>query len=121
MVAAICDLGRALGLDVIAEDVEHAAQRTALLALDCVLAQGYWTSRPIDADGFHAAMTRLEARLHEALAPGTGRGAEGCLGRWESSVSETINCTTGPRDSPGPGGASSCGAGARTSCRGGLR
>jgi hypothetical protein len=66
-------------------------------------------------------MTRLEARLHEALAPGTGRGAEGCLGRWESSVSETINCTTGPRDSPGPGGASSCGAGARTSCRGGLR
>jgi EAL domain-containing protein (putative c-di-GMP-specific phosphodiesterase class I) len=46
MVAAICDLGRALGLDVIAEDVEHAAQRTALLALDCVLAKGYWTSRP---------------------------------------------------------------------------
>jgi EAL domain-containing protein (putative c-di-GMP-specific phosphodiesterase class I) len=64
MVAAICDLGRALGLDVIAEGVEHAAQRSARLALDCVLAQGYWISRPVDADQFHAAMTTLETRLH---------------------------------------------------------
>lgn len=63
MVAAICDLGRALGLDVVAEGVEQAAQRSALLALDCVLAQGYWISRPVDADQFHAAMTTLETRL----------------------------------------------------------
>jgi len=63
MVAAICELGRALGLEVIAEGVEHAAQRSALLALGCRLAQGYWISRPVVADAFDAATTAVEARL----------------------------------------------------------
>ena len=63
MVAAICELGRALGLEVVAEGVEHEAQRSVLLELDCRLAQGYWISRPIDADAFRAAATALEARL----------------------------------------------------------
>jgi hypothetical protein len=63
MVAAICELGRALGLEVVAEGVEDAVQRSALLALDCRLAQGYWISRPVVADAFEAVTTAVEARL----------------------------------------------------------
>lgn len=53
----IIELGRALQLDVTAECIETSEQFSALRALGCAGAQGYWIARPIpasqlvDADG----------------------------------------------------------------------
>jgi diguanylate cyclase (GGDEF)-like protein/PAS domain S-box-containing protein len=45
----IVELGDALGLDIIAEGVEHEDQVASLLGLDCRRGQGFLFSRPIDA------------------------------------------------------------------------
>jgi EAL domain-containing protein (putative c-di-GMP-specific phosphodiesterase class I) len=46
VVRAILALSKSQGLDVIAEGVETLAQRDALLALGCVIGQGWLYSRP---------------------------------------------------------------------------
>jgi EAL domain-containing protein (putative c-di-GMP-specific phosphodiesterase class I) len=56
---AVIDAGRALGLDVIAEAIEHEAQADAMRALGCTHAQGYHYARPMPAADF--------ARLVESL------------------------------------------------------
>jgi len=43
------DLGRTLGLDVVAEGVETAEQRDILLAIGCPMAQGFLFGRPRSA------------------------------------------------------------------------
>jgi len=48
----IVALGRGLGLSVIAEGVETAAQRDFLLQAGCETYQGYFFSRPVPADQF---------------------------------------------------------------------
>ena len=50
IVAAIMQLSRALGLDVVAEGIEQEAQATALLDLGCSRGQGYWFSRPVSRE-----------------------------------------------------------------------
>lgn len=50
IVRTILDLSRSLGMDVIAEGVENAAQRDCLQALGCELVQGYLLSAPVDAE-----------------------------------------------------------------------
>jgi EAL domain-containing protein (putative c-di-GMP-specific phosphodiesterase class I) len=47
---AMVAFGRSLGLRVVAEGVETAETLTLLSMLDCDLAQGYFISRPIDAE-----------------------------------------------------------------------
>jgi EAL domain-containing protein (putative c-di-GMP-specific phosphodiesterase class I) len=49
MARAICGLGEALGLLLVAEGVETAAQEAGLRALGCRIAQGYRFSRPVPA------------------------------------------------------------------------
>ncbi|WNV75584.1 EAL domain-containing protein [Geodermatophilus sp. DSM 44513] len=49
IVAAVVTLGRSLGLQTVAEGVEHADQLTALRQLGCQLAQGYLFSAPTTA------------------------------------------------------------------------
>jgi diguanylate cyclase (GGDEF)-like protein/PAS domain S-box-containing protein len=49
VVAAVVAMGRALGLDVVAEGVETGTQLAELLRLGCPLAQGYLFSRPLAA------------------------------------------------------------------------
>jgi len=46
----VVDLGRALNMQVIAEGVETAGQRDALLAMGCHEAQGYLYARPMPAE-----------------------------------------------------------------------
>jgi EAL domain-containing protein (putative c-di-GMP-specific phosphodiesterase class I) len=44
---AIITLGSALGLETVAEGIEHPAQRQRLMALGCRLGQGYLFARPM--------------------------------------------------------------------------
>ena len=47
-------LGHALGLTVVAEGVETAADQSWLQAADCDIAQGYFIARPMPAEAFAA-------------------------------------------------------------------
>jgi diguanylate cyclase (GGDEF)-like protein len=71
IVRSTIDLGRNLGLDVVAEGVESQAAWNALRAQGCTLAQGYFISRPLPADelapllaerGLHAHVARARSR-----------------------------------------------------------
>jgi diguanylate cyclase (GGDEF)-like protein len=59
IVRSTVDLGRGLNLRVVAEGVETAAQRAALLDLGCTSAQGYHFCKPLPADKITAALTAL--------------------------------------------------------------
>lgn len=50
VVAAVVGLGKALGLDVVAEGVETAAQVTELIRIGCPMAQGFLYSRPLSPE-----------------------------------------------------------------------
>ena len=57
--AAIIGLGRSLGLDVVAEGVETAAQAAVLRELDCPMVQGFHFARPLGG-------TAIERKLAES-------------------------------------------------------
>jgi EAL domain-containing protein (putative c-di-GMP-specific phosphodiesterase class I) len=64
IVEAVIILAGSLGLDTVAEGVEHADQAAALRDLHCHLAQGYHFSRPVNPDaidGLLAAEPSLPA------------------------------------------------------------
>jgi len=52
--SALIELGRGLGLTVLAEGVETAAEVETLLALGCDVFQGYFLSKPLSGDDFRA-------------------------------------------------------------------
>jgi diguanylate cyclase (GGDEF)-like protein len=55
---AIVGLARTLGLRAIAEGVETAAQAEALKTVGCELAQGYYYSRPVTAEGLDTLLAK---------------------------------------------------------------
>jgi EAL domain-containing protein (putative c-di-GMP-specific phosphodiesterase class I) len=58
---AIVELGRALGLEIVAEGIENAAQAKWFRSLGCQFAQGYWFAEPLsaaDASAFIAVQGR---------------------------------------------------------------
>jgi diguanylate cyclase len=57
IVDAVIKLAHALGLSVVAEGVETAAQRDILLELGCDEMQGYWFAKPMSADALQALST----------------------------------------------------------------
>jgi diguanylate cyclase (GGDEF)-like protein len=59
VVRSAVDLGDRLGARVVAEGVETAEQRAALLALGCTTAQGYHFCRPLPADKIVPALRQL--------------------------------------------------------------
>jgi diguanylate cyclase (GGDEF)-like protein len=81
IVRSIIDLGRNLGLEVVAEGVSDRAAQRELLGMGCGLAQGYLFSRPMDPEGLprylqavHRWVPELRAgarggRLPEGLVP----------------------------------------------------
>jgi diguanylate cyclase (GGDEF)-like protein len=62
IVLATVDLGRRLGLDVVAEGVETESVLESLRALGCQYAQGYAVGRPMDADAVAAQAATAGAR-----------------------------------------------------------
>ena len=59
IVSAIVGMARALKLDVVAEGVEHEAQRQYLLSLNCASYQGYLCSAALPAADFEVLMAQL--------------------------------------------------------------
>ena len=60
IVDALVRLGRGLGKEVVAEGVETAGQRRALLELGCRLAQGWYFAPAIDADAMADLLSSAE-------------------------------------------------------------
>ena len=50
LTGAIVSMGHTLGLEMVAEGVEHDPQLSELLTMGCDLGQGYYFARPADAD-----------------------------------------------------------------------
>lgn len=72
----LVDLGRSLGMDVIAEGVETAQQRDCLLDQGCSRFQGYLYSRPLDIRAFEALLgTRLGPKGQDGASIHAANGA----------------------------------------------
>ena len=67
MVESSVDLARKLGIAAVAEGVETHEQWEALLGLGCPIAQGYYISRPMEADQFLAWVTMREGDLRQKV------------------------------------------------------
>ncbi|HWH01024.1 MAG TPA: bifunctional diguanylate cyclase/phosphodiesterase [Pilimelia sp.] len=75
IVRTTVDLGRELGLRVVAEGVETADQRAALAALGCTAAQGYHFFRPMPADKVVSALRTLRRVAPAKVVPLRADGA----------------------------------------------
>jgi EAL domain-containing protein (putative c-di-GMP-specific phosphodiesterase class I) len=69
VVRGAVELGARLGARVVAEGVETADQRAALLALGCTSAQGYHFSRPLPTDKIVAALNQLAQSAPPKVIP----------------------------------------------------
>lgn len=72
LVRTIVQLGRNLGVDVIAEGIETPAQQHALHLLDCPLGQGYWFSMPVPAGRLGELLSADGPLPLTDLVPATG-------------------------------------------------
>ena len=63
IVRSIIDLGRSLGLAVVAEGVETEAQRTLLAGMGCPIGQGYLFGAPTDVESFASALDQASKPL----------------------------------------------------------
>ena len=65
---AIFGLGRALQLDMITEGIETETQLNLLRSIGYTLGQGYYFSRPIDAEALAAGWLHRPGQAQEARA-----------------------------------------------------
>ncbi|MEV8505253.1 bifunctional diguanylate cyclase/phosphodiesterase [Actinoplanes sp. NPDC051475] len=75
VVRGAVELGARLGARVVAEGVETADQRAALLALGCTAAQGYHFSRPLPAEKIIPALRQLADAAPAKIVPLRADGA----------------------------------------------
>ena len=66
LVSGVIDLGRRLGMDVVAEGIETAGQMRALQGMGCTYLQGWRFGRPVD----HALLTEVLATFDATLLDG---------------------------------------------------
>ncbi len=69
IVHAVINLGRGLGIQVVAEGIETEAQATRLIELECDFGQGYLFSRAVAANRVPGLVTRSPARPATATRP----------------------------------------------------
>jgi EAL domain-containing protein (putative c-di-GMP-specific phosphodiesterase class I) len=70
IVRAVINLGRSLGIKVVAEGIETEAQAAQLIALQCDFGQGFLFSRAVPARRVPALAARWGARPGRAAEPG---------------------------------------------------
>ena len=75
IVRTTIELGRQLGLRVIAEGVETADQRAALVDLGCAAAQGYHFFKPVPADRIVGVLRSLLDTARAQVLPLRADGA----------------------------------------------
>ncbi|HZP30593.1 MAG TPA: EAL domain-containing protein, partial [Acidimicrobiia bacterium] len=91
IVTSIVDLGRNLGLGVVAEGVETPTAWSLLRDRGCPGAQGYYLSRPLPPDAFLAWLRDYEATRgapEQQELPGAGISID--LGRAEEVVDTQV-------------------------------
>ena len=77
LVSSIVELGRSLGLEIIAEGVETPAQVDALRGLRCLKAQGFHFARPLSADAVSRMLREKPAAPRSPVTgPGVGVGVD---------------------------------------------
>ncbi|MET0706675.1 MAG: EAL domain-containing protein, partial [Tardiphaga sp.] len=54
IIGSVIEIGRELGLDIVAEGIETEAQRETLAAMNCPFGQGYLFGAPVEPDVFKA-------------------------------------------------------------------
>ncbi|PWW23177.1 PAS domain S-box-containing protein/diguanylate cyclase (GGDEF)-like protein [Geodermatophilus normandii] len=69
LVGSVVDLGRTLGMDVVAEGVETPEQMALLTALGCRFLQGWLIGRPVPADELAAVVDGFDAARLEVPVP----------------------------------------------------
>jgi diguanylate cyclase (GGDEF)-like protein/PAS domain S-box-containing protein len=69
LVASIVELGRSLGMDVVAEGVETVGQLNALRGMDCRYIQGWLFGRPMEAGGLRAFLDAFDPSALDAPEP----------------------------------------------------
>jgi diguanylate cyclase (GGDEF)-like protein len=67
LVATVAELGRTLGMDVVAEGVETAGQAAALAAMGCRFLQGWLIGRPMPADRLPAFLAGFDPAVLDEL------------------------------------------------------
>jgi diguanylate cyclase (GGDEF)-like protein len=70
---SIVGIGRALGVDVVADGVETPAQLAALCGFGCGFAQGFLFARPLSLAGFAAMFAETEGFLWPGLVGSSSR------------------------------------------------
>ncbi|MGY1986229.1 putative bifunctional diguanylate cyclase/phosphodiesterase [Blastococcus sp. SYSU DS0669] len=69
LVASVVELGRALGMDVVAEGVETEAQLAELQAMDCRYLQGYLFGRPMPFTELRALLASFDDSVLDVPQP----------------------------------------------------
>lgn len=75
IVSGVVGLATSLGIDVVAEGVETAAQHRVVRELGCRYGQGYWFARPDAA--FHPALVTVPAPRQAGAQPGIASSRSG--------------------------------------------
>jgi EAL domain-containing protein (putative c-di-GMP-specific phosphodiesterase class I) len=69
LVASVIDLGRSLGMDVVAEGVETPGQAALLQDMDCEYLQGYLFGRPVPIEELRGALDTFDATVLSESRP----------------------------------------------------
>jgi diguanylate cyclase (GGDEF)-like protein len=90
IVQSVIDLGHNLGLSIVAEGVEDEQTFTALAALKCDVAQGYYITRPMSAEALDAQLSP-ERRGRGPFGPlQAGVGAEIPITSCDAQINERV-------------------------------
>jgi diguanylate cyclase (GGDEF)-like protein len=105
LVQAMIGLGHALGMQVLAEGVEHLSEAMLLRRMGLDLVQGYWLGRPATRDELPGRLEDAVAHLHTARSrsqsgrtatrvSGWGASSLGAMSRTTSSIKQGIKGQT---------------------------
>src|SRR5215218_6790721 len=67
LVAGVVDLGRTLGMDVVAEGVETSGQLAVLTGMDCTYLQGYLLGSPVPVGELRRRLIEFDPAVLDAV------------------------------------------------------